>query len=422
MEMRDSQIAERLNETPPSKDRVAWVTGVGIVSSLGVGAAAHWEALSAAPVRRRVNTSDFAPYPVFPLTDIRLDDQIPNKADHRQMGRWQQIGVYAAGLALADAGLKGAPELLAMTDVSVAAGNGERDAGADANILKAVTAAPENAGALNAALQASLRPTLYLGELSNLLAGNISIVHGVTRSSRTFKGEEQAGVAAFRDAVERIRHGTSQSVLVGGACNAERWDALLSMEVGGCLWSGDPATVRQRGDAGGGIIPGSVGAFLVVEEAEHARSRGIRPYARVGSVAAERLDLPALPARPGEAAACANPLLRQLAQSPFDILSGASGAQPALKRELSWLAALDRAGLSRNVRHYGDVVGHGLEAHFLTGIALASISLSRGQFIPPFDEADEPANSSGSQRILVTGFGHWRGAGAALMAPIEVAA
>ena len=44
-----------------------------------------------------------------------------------------------------------------------------------------------------------LRPTLFLAQLSNLLAGNISIVHGVTGSSRTFMGEEAAGVDAVRD-------------------------------------------------------------------------------------------------------------------------------------------------------------------------------------------------------------------------------
>jgi len=43
-----------------------------------------------------------------------------------------------------------------------------------------------------------LRPTLFLAQLSNLLAGNISIVHGVTGSSRTFMGEEVAGVDAVR--------------------------------------------------------------------------------------------------------------------------------------------------------------------------------------------------------------------------------
>ena len=41
-----------------------------------------------------------------------------------------------------------------------------------------------------------LRPTLFLAQLSNLLAGNISIVHGVTGASRTFMGEESSGVDA----------------------------------------------------------------------------------------------------------------------------------------------------------------------------------------------------------------------------------
>ena len=46
-----------------------------------------------------------------------------------------------------------------------------------------------------------LRPTLFLAQLSNLLAGNISIVHGVTGSSRTFMGEESSGVDAVRVAM-----------------------------------------------------------------------------------------------------------------------------------------------------------------------------------------------------------------------------
>ena len=41
-----------------------------------------------------------------------FDKQIPKKSDQRQMEPWQRIGVYAAGLALADAGIAGKPELL----------------------------------------------------------------------------------------------------------------------------------------------------------------------------------------------------------------------------------------------------------------------------------------------------------------------
>ena len=65
-----------------------------------------------------------------------------------------------------------------------------------------------------------LRPTLFLAQLSNLLAGNISIVHGVTGSSRTFMGEEAAGVDAVRVAQARIASGQSDIALVGGAQTA----------------------------------------------------------------------------------------------------------------------------------------------------------------------------------------------------------
>ena len=50
-----------------------------------------------------------------------------------------------------------------------------------------------------------LRPTLFLTQLSNLLAGNIAIVHGVSGTSRTFMGEEAASIDAARIALARIR-------------------------------------------------------------------------------------------------------------------------------------------------------------------------------------------------------------------------
>ena len=85
---------------------------------------------------------------------------------------------------------------------------------------------------LNERLMNDLRPTLFLAQLSNLLAGNIAIVHGVTGSSRTFMGEEAAGVDAARIALARIAAGQSDIALVGGAHNGERKDLLILYEFG----------------------------------------------------------------------------------------------------------------------------------------------------------------------------------------------
>src|ERR671933_2215749 len=95
--------------------------------------------------------------------------------------------------------------------------------------------AAEAGKVLNQRLASGLRPTLFLAQLSNLLAGNISIVHGVTGSSRTFMGEEVAAADAVRIAAARLAEGRGGIALVGGAYVAGRWDMLLVYALGGLL-------------------------------------------------------------------------------------------------------------------------------------------------------------------------------------------
>ena len=137
-------------------------------------------------------------------------------------------------------------------------------------------------------LPEDLRPTLFLAQLSNLMAGNISIVHKVTGSSRTYMGEESAGITAIRDAVARIANGQSTHLLVGGGYNAERSDLFLNMELGHYLAQNTDASglanVRKTMAA---MIPGSAGVFLVLESAEHAKARGAKPMQNLGAVASD---------------------------------------------------------------------------------------------------------------------------------------
>src|SRR5450755_4294341 len=224
--------------------RETWITGVGIVSCLGEGPDAHWQALNAGKIN--VERTAFAPHLVHPLAPVNFDTQIPKKGDQRQMEPWQRIGTYAAGLALDSARAKGNAELLDRMDMIVAAGGGERDLAADSAILSGLPKAPKQETFLNERLMTDLRPTLFLAQLSNLLAGNISIVHGVTGSSRTFMGEEAAGVDAVRVAHARIQAKQSELALVGGSHNAEREESLLLYDAGGHMLRGAFRPVWER--------------------------------------------------------------------------------------------------------------------------------------------------------------------------------
>src|SRR6202045_1228934 len=221
-----------MTETKSSKPGSAevWITGIGLATSLGEGLDANWEALNA----RRINVDEkgFAPYIVHPLAPVNFDTQIPKKGDQRQMEAWQRIGTYAAGLALDSAGVKGDKEILGRMDMIVAAGGGERDIAVDMAILNADARGNSAPNFLNERLMNDLRPTLFLAQLSNLLAGNIAIVHGVSGTSRTFMGEEAAGVDAARIALARSSAGQSDIALIGGSHNGQRKDLLVLYEFG----------------------------------------------------------------------------------------------------------------------------------------------------------------------------------------------
>jgi 3-oxoacyl-[acyl-carrier-protein] synthase II len=388
--------------------REALITGIGIVSCLGEGAEAHWQALSDA--QPRADATTFAPFIVHPIAPLDYDKQIPKKGDQRQMEPWQRIGTYAAGLALESAGAKGNAELLAKMDMIVAAGGGERDLAVDSAILTGHGKAASPDAFLNERLMNDLRPTLFLAQLSNLLAGNISIVHGVTGSSRTFMGEEAAGVDAVRIAVSRINAGQSDVALVGGAHNGERWDLLMLYEFGHHNLKDKFAPVWERAGAGGFAL-GSMSAFLVLESRAHAEARGAKPLAKLSSVASDRSKR-----QPGTVSSALKRLWEGVSQrlrpGHFAVLSGATGAQAATAEEREFLTGQIKAP----IRATGTYLGHAMEPQFPMNIALAALVVSRGKLFPPGDKSglESPTDAAISQ-VVVTGVGHWRGEGLALV-------
>lgn len=368
------------------------VTGLGLVSCAGEGVDAHLAALNAgAPPR--IDSGTFAPYPVHPAPAIAWDGQIPKRSDQRQMEAWQRLGVYAAGLALDAAGVKDDAAFKQALHLVVGAGGGERDYAVDGAILTGLRAAEEPGAYLNERLQNDLRPTLFLAQLSNLLAGNIAIVHGVTGASRTFMGEEAAGIDALRIAQARVASGQIDAILVGGSYSAERPDVLVIHAMGGFLARDAYRPVFERGGSGGFIL-GSCAAFLMLESEAHAAARGARALARLDAVASDRTRR-----APGSVAASLDALWRQAGLSePDRVLSGATGGAPITAEErdaLAWLAPKAR------LHALGDVIGHGLEVAAPFGASLATALVAAGR----------------AREVAVTAVGHRRGEGVLRIKP-----
>src|SRR3954464_7042457 len=396
-------------KSAPAKE--VWITGIGIVSSLGEGLEAHWDALS----EKKVNVDDkrFAPYIVHPLAPVSFDAQIPKKGDQRQMEAWQRIGTYAAGLALDSAGVKGDKEILGRMDMIVAAGGGERDLAVDLAIMTADAKGNSAPAFLNERLMSDLRPSLFLAQLSNLLAGNIAIVHGVCGTSRTFMGEEVAGVDAARNAASRIAAGQSDIALIGGSHNGERKDLLVLYEFGDYNLKDKFAPVWTRKEHSGFAL-GSAGAFLVIESKAHALARGAKPLARLTGVVAAR----AKRREPGAVAATLEKLCSSVGthEGPAAIITGATGAEPVTSEE--------RAFLEKHkdipVRASGTRFGHTMETQFALGLALAALSISRGALFPAADSSGvEIEMTDAPTQIVVVGAGHYRGEGMALVEAVK---
>ncbi|AKH99792.1 3-oxoacyl-(acyl-carrier-protein) synthase [Hoeflea sp. IMCC20628] len=385
------------------------VTGVGLVTSLGVGRQEHSDKLmGGSPLLKRTDSDRFAPYTVHPLPEIDWSEQIPRRGDQRQMENWQRLGVYSAGLALDDAGLKDDLEACASMDMIVAAGGGERDISVDTLIIEESRKRNDREQLLNEKLTTELRPTLFLAQLSNLLAGNISIVHKVTGSSRTLMGEEGAGISAIETAHARIAAGQSTHCLVGGAFIAERFDMLMAMEALQSLGKNPGEPFWNSDGQANGMNLGTSGAFLVLESLEHAQARGAHIYARLDAVLADRGQradggmerrLENLADGTGASATGADTI----------VFSGASGLPDLSARERAFLEARFPTTPLRTI---GALFGHSLEAQFPTAMALACLALDAGSPVTPFTAGEAVAQEAANSAIVTT-VGHVRGEGIA---------
>lgn len=249
------------------------VTGIGLVTPVGVGREPTWAALEAGESGADA-VSGFDP--AERALRSRIACQVPaDCADHprvdpRSTGRHQRFAMVAADEALADAGL--APGSAAWTPerVGVALGTGLGGAREGGQAIR--DAGPGDRPS----------PRLLLQLLPNLGAGHLSVEFDARGPNRAPATACAAGGHALEQAAREIRAGNADAMLAGGAEAPVSPDVMAAFDAMRALSTrnDDPGAAMRPFDADrDGFVIAEGAAVLVLEAADRATARGATPYA-----------------------------------------------------------------------------------------------------------------------------------------------
>ena len=357
------------------------VTGIGIVSPLGAGADAFWEALvGGRHGMARVEVDGLGSVVACPVSEPDQAAERFGQREARRMDRSARLAVTAAALALEDAG---SPDL-----------DPERTGTAVACIHGGAATLDEAERVLLERGADRLSPLALPLALSNAPVAATARVLGLRGPSTALATACAAGADAIGAAMGMIRDGRADAVLAGGA------EAPLSpMVVAGYRRLGalsrrdDPAAASRPFDRGrDGFVVAEGAAVLVLEEAGHAAARGARVLAEAagyGSTcdAGHLTDPDRTGAGPARAVGLA---LADAGIAPSDVgyVNAHATSTPAGDLAEAW--ALTLAGLGEApVSSTKGAHGHALGASGATEAAVAVLALHRS-LLPPTRNLEDP--------------------------------
>ncbi|MEP6770396.1 MAG: beta-ketoacyl-[acyl-carrier-protein] synthase family protein, partial [Polaromonas sp.] len=252
--------------------RVA-ITGLGVVSPIGTGTPAFFEALLAA--RSGIRPID-VPFPTGTesvlggAVEFDPDLHFP-RARLLTMDRVSQYALVASREAMAQAGLSQAGDLersFAPERFGVSLGTGSGGAG---STDVAYTALLEQK-------VARLRPMTVVLSMYNAIAAHVSMEFGLKGPSSTVSNACASSATSIGDAFRQIRHGYADAMLVGGAeallnrGTIKAWQAMHTLakpHADGAETSCRPFSVDRSG-----LVLAEGAAMLVLEDWESAKKRG----------------------------------------------------------------------------------------------------------------------------------------------------
>ena len=251
------------------------VTGVGLVSALGIGTEETWQAVlkgqpGIAPITR-FDTTQFA---CKIAGEVKGFDplQFIEKKEIKKMGLFIQYVLPASDFALQQAGLKVTPEIAERTGVFIGSGIGGFD------VIE------REHSALLAGGPRRISPFFIPATIVNLASGRVSIRHGAKGPNSATCTACSSGAHAVGDSFKLISRCEADVMICGGA-----EAAITPMSVGGfasmralSTRNDEPARASRPFDkTRDGFIIGEGAGILVLEDLEFARKRGARILAEV---------------------------------------------------------------------------------------------------------------------------------------------
>ena len=251
------------------------ITGIGLVSSLGIGTAANWSALKAGTSGvGRITRFDPTKFTTQIAAEVRGFDplQFVEKKDVKKMDLFIQLAIAASVFAMDDSGLQVTADNAHEVGVYIGSGIGGF-----------ATIEHEHEALLSGGPR-KVSPFFIPAAIINLAAGQISIRFGAKGPNLATCTACSASAHAVGEAFEIIRRGDALAMITGGS-----EAAITRMSVGGfgalralSTRNDDPAHACRPFDKDrDGFIIGEGAGVLIIEELEFAQRRGARVYAEI---------------------------------------------------------------------------------------------------------------------------------------------
>jgi len=257
-----------------SKRRVV-VTGLGVVSPVGIGVQPAWSNLIAGKsgITRitKFDPSNFSSQVAGEVKDFDVSQYLPAK-EARRMDTFIQYGLAAAIEAVKDSGIEATEENAERIGVSIGSGI------VGLGLIEQTNDTYDEGG------PRKVSPFFIPGTIINMISGNLSIMFGFKGPNVSIVTACTTGTHSIGDAARMIEYGDADVMVAGGAEAAITELSVAGFASARALSSrnDDPATASRPWDKDrDGFVIGEGAGVMVLEEYESAKKRGAKIYAEL---------------------------------------------------------------------------------------------------------------------------------------------